>query len=79
MTVNRAAATAAFKVWSAEGELDGKQRTFIYTGNGLPKHIVPMVDLATIGTSKSAAAYWIQLADALYGKKGLRYVSCYAL
>lgn len=69
LAIARAAAAEAYKAWGAEGESDGKQRTFIYTGNGMPKHILPMINLATVGTGKSAAAYWVQVADVLYGKK----------
>ncbi|KAI1875046.1 uncharacterized protein JN550_002475 [Neoarthrinium moseri] len=66
-------ATAAFEAWSAEDKTDDEQRTFIYTGNCMPQTIIPIVHLATVGVGKSGAAYWVQLADALYGKKGFRF------
>lgn len=70
-----AVAREAYKAWDEEGENDDgerKERTFIYTGNILPKVVIPVADLTTLGIGKSGAAYWVQEADALYRGRGWR-------
>ncbi|KAL4983136.1 hypothetical protein BDW68DRAFT_169482 [Aspergillus falconensis] len=51
------------------------KKTFIYTGNPLNTKIVPVPLFLNLGVGKSATAYWIGAADALYKEKGYRYVS----
>jgi hypothetical protein len=48
------------------------RKTFIYTGNALNDIIVPMPMMLDLGMGKSASAYWIGVADALYAAKGYR-------
>lgn len=48
------------------------KKTFIYTGNALNTTILPMAATVNLGTGKSAASYWIGLADGLYQAKGRR-------
>jgi NAD(P)-dependent dehydrogenase (short-subunit alcohol dehydrogenase family) len=50
----------------------GIKKTFIYTGNILNTAILPVPALLTLGVGKSASAYWIGTADALYRDKGYR-------
>jgi NAD(P)-dependent dehydrogenase (short-subunit alcohol dehydrogenase family) len=47
-------------------------KTFIYTGNITNVSIVPMPMMLTIGMGKSASAFWIGLADAMYSTQGYR-------
>jgi NAD(P)-dependent dehydrogenase (short-subunit alcohol dehydrogenase family) len=47
-------------------------KTFIYTGNALNVAILPVPDFLTLGVGKSASAYWIGTADALYKSRGYR-------
>lgn len=49
-------------------------KTFIYTGNPLNTKIVPVPLFLDLGVGKSATAYWVGAADALYKEKGYRYV-----
>lgn len=49
------------------------KKTFIYTGNITNVSIVPMPMMLTIGMGKSASAFWIGLADAMYSARGYRY------
>ena len=56
-----AAAAEAVKGWGA-----GKKGTFIMTGNGMAKKIVPIGDLATLGVAKSGGAYLVGSADAAF-------------
>lgn len=65
------AAGEAVKAWSA-GAGDEGQKTFIMTGNLLPKKILPIANLTMGGVGKSGAAYWVGTADALYKDKGFR-------
>jgi hypothetical protein len=48
------------------------KKTFIYTGNAMNELIVPMPPMVDLGMGKSASAFWIGLADALYKAKGYR-------
>ena len=48
------------------------KKSFIYTGNVMNEAIVPMPPMLTLGVGKSASAFWIGLADALYAAKGYR-------
>jgi len=48
------------------------KKTFIYTGNAMNELIVPMPPMMDLGMGKSASAFWIGLADALYKAKGYR-------
>ncbi|RYP25860.1 hypothetical protein DL768_011624 [Monosporascus sp. mg162] len=69
------AAREAYRLWSSESEANdgGAKRQFIMTGNKLPRSILPMPDVATLGLTKSASAFWIGLADKLYREKGFRF------
>ncbi|KAL5046015.1 hypothetical protein BDW71DRAFT_182636 [Aspergillus fruticulosus] len=49
------------------------KKTFIYTGNPLNTKIVPVPLFLNLGVGKSATAYWIGAADALYKEKGYRF------
>jgi NAD(P)-dependent dehydrogenase (short-subunit alcohol dehydrogenase family) len=51
---------------------EGIKKTFIYTGNMLNTVIMPVPMVLTLGVGKSASAYWIGTADALYKEKGYR-------
>ena len=64
------AAQEAVKAW--ETTLDGRKKSFIYTGNMLNKAIVPMPALLNLGIGKSASAFWIGVADASYKEKNYR-------
>lgn len=48
------------------------KKTFIYTGNITNVSIVPMPMMLTLGMGKSASAFWIGLADAMYSARGFR-------
>jgi NAD(P)-dependent dehydrogenase (short-subunit alcohol dehydrogenase family) len=48
------------------------KRTFIYTGNASNRSVAPMPMMMTLGMGKSASAYWVGLADAMYSPKGAR-------
>ncbi|KAL9113213.1 MAG: hypothetical protein Q9227_002548 [Pyrenula ochraceoflavens] len=48
------------------------KKTFIYTGNIMNVSIVPMPPMLDLGMGKSASAFWIGLADAMYSAKGFR-------
>jgi NAD(P)-dependent dehydrogenase (short-subunit alcohol dehydrogenase family) len=48
------------------------KKTFIYTGNMLNTAILPVPGVLTLGVGKSASAYWIGTADALYRERGYR-------
>ncbi len=50
----------------------GQKGVFIYTGNGLNKIVLPVPAMVTLGAGKSASAYLIGAADALYASKGYR-------
>lgn len=47
-------------------------KTFIYTGNIMNVSIVPTPMMLTLGMGKSASAFWIGLADAMYSAQGFR-------
>lgn len=66
------AAQEAVRGWEELGEVQGVNKTFIYTGNKLNETILPVGDLITLGVGKNASAYWIGLADELYKSKGYR-------
>lgn len=48
------------------------KKTFIYTGNITNVLVVPMPLMLDIGMGKSASAFWVGLADAMYSGKGFR-------
>ena len=48
------------------------KKTFIYTGNIMNVSIVPMPLMLDLGMGKSASAFWIGLADAMYSGRGFR-------
>jgi NAD(P)-dependent dehydrogenase (short-subunit alcohol dehydrogenase family) len=48
------------------------KKTFIYTGNITNVSIVPMPMMLNLGMGKSASAFWIGLAAAMYSAKGFR-------
>jgi len=48
------------------------KKTFIYTGNILNVFVAPMPLMLDLGMGKSAAAYWIGVADANYSARGFR-------
>ncbi|KAJ5249170.1 hypothetical protein N7468_000621 [Penicillium chermesinum] len=65
------AAQEAVKAWETlPGDV---KKTFIYTGNLLNKSILPMPLFLNLGVGKSASAYLIGTADALYADKGYRF------
>jgi NAD(P)-dependent dehydrogenase (short-subunit alcohol dehydrogenase family) len=64
------AAQQAVKGWETLPKLTKK--TFIYTGNIMNISIVPMPMMLDLGMGKSASAFWIGLADAMYSPKGFR-------
>ena len=49
------------------------QGAFFYTGNFLVWNPVPK--LLTLGLGKTASAHFIQVADSVWRKKGIKYVS----
>ncbi|KAL4816960.1 hypothetical protein BDW67DRAFT_184415 [Aspergillus spinulosporus] len=49
------------------------KKTFIYTGNPLNTKVVPVPLFLDLGVGKSATAYWVGAADALYQEKGYRF------
>ncbi|KAK9319615.1 hypothetical protein V1517DRAFT_331966 [Lipomyces orientalis] len=49
------------------------KKTFIYTGNILNVSIVPLPLFLDAGMGKSASAFWIGLADAMYAAQGFRF------
>ncbi|ETS74082.1 hypothetical protein PFICI_13948 [Pestalotiopsis fici W106-1] len=49
------------------------KKTFIYTGNALNSMIMPFPMGLNLGVGKSASAYWIGTADALYVPQGFRF------
>jgi NAD(P)-dependent dehydrogenase (short-subunit alcohol dehydrogenase family) len=49
------------------------KKTFIYTGNMANESILPVMPMMLdLGMGKSASAYWVGVADALYSSKGIR-------
>ena len=48
------------------------KKTFIYTGNILNVAVLPVPMMLDLGMGKSASAYWIGVADAMYSAKGFR-------
>lgn len=48
------------------------KKTFIYTGNIMNVSIVPVPMMMDLGMGKSASAFWIGLADAMYSAQGSR-------
>ena len=68
VTSSFVAAGEAVKGWQISG-IEGR---FIMTGNIQPKMIFPAADFTTLGMAKSAAAYWLGTADALYKIKNWR-------
>ncbi|KAI0438317.1 NAD(P)-binding protein [Xylaria telfairii] len=66
-----AAAQQALAAW--EKLPASTKKTFIYTGNILNQVVLPIPLMQNLGIGKAAAAYWIGLADTLYGAKGIRF------
>ncbi|KAI9712663.1 MAG: hypothetical protein M1820_001284 [Bogoriella megaspora] len=64
-----AIAQEAVRQWESEG-IKG---TFIYTGNILNTRVLPVPMMMGLGTGKSAAAYWVGVADSALKSKGLRF------
>jgi NAD(P)-dependent dehydrogenase (short-subunit alcohol dehydrogenase family) len=48
------------------------KKSFIYTGNILNVSILPMPMGLTLGIGKSASAFWVGFANAMYASKGFR-------
>lgn len=65
-----AAAQQAVKGWGAPGS--DTKKTFIYTGNIQNAVVLPVPLMLNLGVGKSASAYWIGAADAMYAGKGYR-------
>lgn len=65
-----AAAQEAVKGWESLPE--GAKKVFIYTGNMQNKVVLPMPMMLNLGVGKSASAYWVGTADALYANRGYR-------
>ncbi|KAF4963354.1 hypothetical protein F66182_18129 [Fusarium sp. NRRL 66182] len=66
------AAQEAIKHWESLPTEDKK--LFIYTGNITNVAIVPVPLLLNAGMGKSAAAYWLGVADGAYAAKGYRFI-----
>lgn len=66
------AAQEAVKAW--ETLPAETKKSFIYTGNLLNVQILPVPLFLNLGVGKSASAYWIGAADALYAERGYRLV-----
>ncbi|KAF2228670.1 hypothetical protein EV356DRAFT_55016 [Viridothelium virens] len=49
------------------------KKTFIYTGNIMNVSIVPMPLMMDLGMGRSASAFWIGVADAMYSAQGFRF------
>ncbi|OAP57659.1 hypothetical protein AYL99_08397 [Fonsecaea erecta] len=49
------------------------KKTFIYTGNVLNVRVLPIPMMMTAGMGKSASAYWVSHADAVYAAQGMRF------
>ncbi|KAF7562828.1 hypothetical protein G7046_g1327 [Stylonectria norvegica] len=65
------AAQEAIKGWATLPK-DAKV-AFIYTGNILNTWVWPLPMMLDLGMGKSASAYWLGAADALYASKGYRF------
>ncbi|KAK5636716.1 hypothetical protein RRF57_012428 [Xylaria bambusicola] len=50
----------------------GTKTAFIFTGNILNTAVKPVPVFTTLGVGKSAAAFWIGVADAAYSARGYR-------
>lgn len=68
------AAREAVKVWQGREGKDGRNGTFIMTGNLLPKVIPPVSTYTSLGIGKSGANHWVGTADGVLKNKGIRYV-----
>lgn len=68
------AAQTAVEAWRTSSPTkDGERKgTFIMTGNILPRKIMPLPKMTTLGIGKSGANYWVGLADAVFKEKGIR-------
>ncbi|KAH9909145.1 hypothetical protein F4778DRAFT_715507 [Xylariomycetidae sp. FL2044] len=49
------------------------KKVFIYTGNFLNTTIIPVPVFLNLGLGKSASAFWVGMADALYKARGYRF------
>ncbi|RDW63058.1 uncharacterized protein DSM5745_10169 [Aspergillus mulundensis] len=67
------AAQKAVEGWEALSAEEGVKKTFIYTGNALNTVVAPVAGWLDLGVGKSASAYWVGAADALYREKGYRF------
>lgn len=69
-----AAAREAVRVWRAQeaAAAGGRKGTFIMTGNLLPRQILPVPGLVTLGIGKSGANSWLGLSDVTFKKEGIR-------
>ncbi|KAL4904752.1 hypothetical protein BDW74DRAFT_21507 [Aspergillus multicolor] len=70
------AAQKAVEGWESlpsEGTEGDVKKTFIYTGNALNTFVAPVASWLDLGVGKSASAYWVGAADALYREKGYRF------
>ncbi|KIW10488.1 hypothetical protein PV08_11452 [Exophiala spinifera] len=65
------AAQQAVSAWATLPK--GTKKTFIYTGNGLNTTVIPVPLMVDLGVGKSASAYWLGTADALYSSQGIRF------
>lgn len=65
------AAREAARAWK-ESEQGGRKGTFIMTGNLLPRKILPVPTLVTLGVGKSGANYWVGLSDVALKGEGIR-------
>lgn len=64
------AAQEAVKAWQ---DLPSEvKKSFIYTGNILNVKVLPVPVFLNLGVGKSASAFWVGAADALYAGKGYR-------
>ncbi|KAF2014971.1 NAD(P)-binding protein [Aaosphaeria arxii CBS 175.79] len=64
-------AQETLKGWATLGA--DVKKSFIFTGNALNSAVIPNPVFTTLGVGKSASAYWIGTADALYREKGYRF------
>lgn len=72
------AARAAVRAWrEQQPQQQGpgtRKGTFIMTGNLLPRQILPVPALVTLGVGKSGAFSWVGLADLTFKGEGIRFV-----
>lgn len=68
------AAQTAVEGWrtAAGGTGPGRKGTFIMTGNMLPRKVLPVPAMVTLGVGKNGGSFWVGLADAVFKDEGMR-------